>query len=70
MIIRFDNIDAQTLLLMLDAREIYVSAGSACRSHKTTASHVLLVMGLIEEDAKNSIRVSFSYLQEEQKQCY
>lgn len=65
--IRFDNIDAQTLLLMLDAREIYVSAGSACRSHKTTASHVLLAMGLIEEDAKNSIRVSFSYLQEEQE---
>lgn len=60
--IRFDNVDGQTLLLMLDSKEIYVSAGSACRSHESEPSHVLLAMGLSEDEARSSIRISFSHM--------
>jgi len=58
--IRFDGVDAETLLLLLDAKGICVSAGSACRSHEAQPSHVLTAMGLSREDARSSIRVSFS----------
>lgn len=58
--LRFDGIDGETLLLMLDAKGVCVSAGSACRSHEQEPSHVLLAMGVSAEDARNSIRVSFS----------
>ena len=57
----FDGVDGQTLLLALDASEIYVSVGSACRSHEIHPSHVLLAMGMSEEQARDSIRVSFSH---------
>lgn len=58
--IRFDGIPAETLLMMLDANEIYVSAGSACTAHDTGLSHVLSAMGLSPEEIRSSIRISFS----------
>lgn len=58
--VRFDGVDGQTLLLLLDKSGVCVSSGSACSGSATTASHVLLAMGISEEDAANSIRVSFS----------
>lgn len=61
--INFDGVDGETLLLMLDSAGICVSAGSACRSHEQEPSRVLLSMGINEEDARNSIRVSFSVKQ-------
>lgn len=62
MSILFPGVDAQSLILMLDALGICVSAGSACRSHESTPSHVLTAMGLSAEDAHSTIRVSFSEL--------
>lgn len=58
--LRFDGIDGQTLLLMLDAKDIYISAGSACTSKEDKPSHVLLSMGLAPDEARNSVRISFS----------
>lgn len=58
--LRFDGVDAETLLLMLDAAEICVSAGSACSSHEAKPSHVLTAMGLAKEEARSSLRFSFS----------
>lgn len=58
--IRFENIDGQTLLLMLDSAGVCVSAGSACRSHESEPSHVLTAMGLSPDEARDSIRISFS----------
>lgn len=68
--IRFDGVDGETLLLMLDAKGIYVSAGSACHSHESKPSHVLLAMGIDPEDARNSIRVSFSKMNTEAEVRY
>lgn len=58
----FPEVDAETLILMLSNDGICVSAGSACTSHESTPSHVLKAMGLSDEDARSSIRVSFSEL--------
>ena len=58
--LRCNGIDGQTLLLLLDKAGVCVSSGSACSGSETTASHVLLAMGISEEDAANSIRISIS----------
>ena len=58
--LRFDGIDAETLVLMMATRGVYISAGAACTSHESTPSHVLLAMGLTEQEARESVRISFS----------
>lgn len=58
--LRFENVDAETLLLMLDAQGVCISAGSACRSHESEPSHVLTAMGMTPNQARDSVRVSFS----------
>lgn len=58
--LRLSGVDGQTLLLMLDGKDICISAGSACCSHEIQPSHVLTAMGLTDDEARNSIRISFS----------
>lgn len=64
--LRFDGVDAETLLLLLDAKGVCVSAGSACRSHESEPSHVLTSMGIGADDARNSIRISLSRMNKEE----
>lgn len=58
--IRLDGIDSETMLIALGANSVCVSAGSACRSHASEPSRVLTQMGLTADQARNSLRVSFS----------
>lgn len=58
--LRLDGVDNESLILMLDNMDICISAGSACQSHESKPSHVLTAMGLTTEEARSSIRVSFS----------
>ena len=58
--IRIRNIDGETMVLLLDSLGICVSAGSACRSHESSPSHVLTGIGLSDDEARDSIRISFS----------
>ena len=58
--LRFNNIDAETLVIMLGERGVCVSAGSACSSHSSEPSHSLKAIGLTDEQARSTIRVSFS----------
>lgn len=58
--LRFDDIDAESLVLMMDTLGVCISAGSACQSHESNPSHVLLAMGLTAKQARESVRVSFS----------
>lgn len=67
--LRFPGIDGQTLVLMCSAKDVCVSAGSACKSHGNNPSHVLRAIGLSEEDALSSIRVSFSGYNTPQEVC-
>jgi cysteine desulfurase len=56
----FDGIDAEALIIALDLKGLAVSAGSACQSGATEPSHVLVAMGLSEERAHASVRLSLS----------
>jgi len=58
--LRFDNVSAETLVLLLDNLGVCVSAGSACRSLESEPSRVLTAIGLTDEQARNTIRVSVS----------
>lgn len=57
---RIDGIEAETLLLMLDSMGVCISSGSACNSRESIPSHVLKAIGLTDEQAASSFRVSFS----------
>lgn len=56
--------DAETLVLMCDARGVAISAGAACNSHESKPSRVLKAIGLTDAEARQTIRVSFSAMQE------
>lgn len=58
--LRVEDIDSETLLLMLDAKGVCISAGSACHSHRSEPSRVLTAMGLSDDEARDSVRISFS----------
>jgi len=58
--LRFTDCDAEGLVIGLDLSGIAISTGSACSSGRVEPSHVLIGMGLSEEDAASSIRVSLS----------
>ena len=59
------GVDSETLVLMLDSSGICISAGSACRSKESKPSRTLVSMGLTPEDARCSVRVSFSQMNTE-----
>jgi len=53
------GMDGETLLMQLDLAGFAVASGSACSSGKRDPSHVLMAMGLAQDAARSSIRVSF-----------
>ncbi len=56
----FEGVEGESLLLMLDAKGICASSGSACTSGSLDPSHVLLAIGLPHEVAHGSLRLTFS----------
>jgi cysteine desulfurase len=56
------GVHAEALQALLDAEGLAVSTGSACNSSRQAPSHVLLAMGMSEERAGSSIRLSLSRL--------
>lgn len=56
----FEGIEGESLLLLLDAKGICASSGSACTSGSLDPSHVLLALGLPHEIAHGSLRLSLS----------
>lgn len=65
--IRFDGIDSETLLILLDSKGVQVSSGSACRSFESEPSRTLVAMGIGAKNARNSIRISFSKMNTEEE---
>jgi cysteine desulfurase len=55
----FDGIEGEALLISLDLKGFAVSTGSACSSGSIEPSHVLLAMGLSNEEARRCVRFSF-----------
>ncbi|MBL7499810.1 cysteine desulfurase [Frankia sp. CNm7] len=57
----FPGCEGDSLLMLLDARGIACSTGSACTSGVATPSHVLLAMGAGEQRARGSLRFSLGH---------
>ena len=55
----FSFVDGESLLLNLDAKGICASSGSACTSGSSAPSHVLKAIGLPDDLARGSLRVTF-----------
>lgn len=56
----FEGIEGESLVVMLDMDGICASTGSACTSGTGEASHVLLALGIPEELAHGSLRLTIS----------
>ena len=55
----FDGISGGSLMHLLDLKGVYVSTSSACASGNDEPSHVLLALGLNEQQARSAIRISY-----------
>ena len=56
----FACVEGEALTLMLDLNGIAVSTGSACMTGSLEPSHVLMAIGLTQEQAQGTLRFSFS----------
>ncbi len=61
----FENVEGESLVVNLDLEGIACSTGSACSEGNVEPSHVLLAMGLNNEQAVSSIRISLGRFSEE-----
>jgi cysteine desulfurase len=57
----FPGCEGDSLLLLLDARGVEVSTGSACSAGVARPSHVLLAMGGSEDEARSSLRFTLGH---------
>ena len=56
--LRFPGVESESLLFLLDEAGVCASAGSACASGALEPSHVLVAMGVPEDEALGSLRLS------------
>ncbi|MFW8745775.1 cysteine desulfurase NifS, partial [Mesorhizobium japonicum] len=54
----FPGCEGDALLFLLDVAGFAVSTGSACTAGVAETSHVLLAMGLPEDEARGSLRLT------------
>ena len=66
----FEGIEGESLLLLLDAKGICDSSGSACTSGSLDPSHVLLAIGRPHEVAHGSLRLSLCEWNTEEEADY
>lgn len=57
----FDFVNGESLLIMLDMKNICASTGSACHQSSKTPSHVLQAIGLTDKKIRGSIRLTISH---------
>lgn len=69
--LRFDRISGESLVLLCSSRGLMISAGSACTANSNQPSHVLKAMGLRDDEARGSVRLSCSddLTEEEEKEA-
>jgi cysteine desulfurase len=57
--LRIEGVNNVDLVYKMDLEGVSIAAGSACASASIKPSHVLLAMGMSEEQAKECVRISF-----------
>lgn len=68
--IRFDNVSGSQLVTLCDLYGICIAAGSACNEGESEPSHVLKSIGLSDEHALNSIRITIGHHNTEEEIKY
>ena len=63
---RFEGIESKAIINST-SKTVAISAGSACTTNTTEPSHVLLSLGLSEQEAHSSIRLSFGRFNTEEE---
>ena len=66
----FEGIEGESLLLLLDAKGVCASSGSACTSGSLDPSHVLLAIGRVHDVAHGSLRLSLCHYNTEEQIDY
>lgn len=56
--VSFPGIDAERLVFALEAMGVFVATGSACAANKSTRSHVLSAIGMPDNIADGSLRIT------------
>lgn len=64
--IAFAGLDAERLIFRLEARGVLAATGSACAANKGMRSHVLTAIGLTDEVADGSLRLTLGHLSTEE----
>lgn len=59
--IRFDGVSGSRLVSLCSLYGVYISAGSACNEGIAEPSHVLKAIGLSNEEALNSVRITLGH---------
>lgn len=62
-----DGVNAETLVTMCDLMGIVIGKGSACKSYEPKPSETLMAIGLTEEQALNTIRISLDEFNTEEE---
>lgn len=60
--VSFPGIDAERLIFLLEMDKVYVATGSACAANNGTRSHVLTAIGMADDVADGSLRISLGRL--------
>ena len=60
--ISFPRLDGERLVFLLETSGVLIATGSACAANKGTGSHVLKAIGMPEELANGSIRITLGHL--------
>lgn len=58
----FAGVDAEMLVQLCSDRGLMISAGAACKAHEQKPSHVLTALGMTDDEARSTVRISFSRL--------
>lgn len=59
--ITIDGVNAEKLVTMCSLCGVYIGKGSACHSYSPKPSHVLKAIGLTDEQAFNTVRITLGY---------
>lgn len=59
--IRFDGVSGSRLVTLCSLYGVYISSGSACNEGVSEPSHVLKAIGLTDEEALSSVRITIGY---------
>lgn len=64
--VSFPGIDAERMVFALETQGVLVATGSACAANKGVRSHTLIAMGLTDDEADGSLRISLGKLSNEE----